>query len=87
MSIGPVKEVRINGLVINSKTEWNPIWGDDEYKAEFYAYDLFVHHAYPRYMKSVIEERCGKQKNLTIVLSNHIKYKRERVEHPEWFEV
>ena len=86
MSIGPVKEVIINGLVINSKTEYNPTWINSGQDAEFYAFDLFIHHAYPRYMKSEIEKRCGKQKRLTIIPSNHIKYKRQRIEHPEWFD-
>lgn len=80
MRIKPIKKLFVNGVELTEKSDWTKL-----NKAEFYAWDLFTVSAYPAYLKREVQERYGPQ-DIVTVPSNHIKYRKQRLEHPEWFE-
>ena len=84
MSLRPIKKITINNLDITNDDLWQRLVEQNK-KPEFYALTLYIDGAYPTYLINEVEKRYGKQ-NIVIVPSNHNKYKKERVQHPEWFE-
>lgn len=82
MILRPIKRLVVNGIEINNKTDWKQLLEKDE--AAWYAHDLFINSAYPAYLKRQVEKRYGTQ-IFIIEKSNHLKYKKHYLEHPEWF--
>ena len=82
-----MREVIINGFVINYKTtfrdiekesrEWSPVWR---------AWELYQNNAYPAYFKKELERYEGKQ-DLLLIVSNHKKWDKDKRDHPESFNI
>jgi hypothetical protein len=84
MKLKPIKKLIINGIIFDSKMNWENL-SVELSDAERYAFDLFSCAAYPTYLKTEVEKRYGKQDWL-IVPNEHIKYKKQRIENPEYFD-
>ena len=80
--IKPIKNLIVNDIPITTNTNWKNLYNTD--KAAWFAYTLFMNSAYPAYLKNEVFLRYGVQK-ISITPSDHIKYQKERNEHPEWF--
>lgn len=85
MKLRPINKVIVNGYTIDRKTTWEDI---EKIEPKFgklsKAFDLYMNAAYPRYFKSELENYEGKH-DVVIYPSNHKKYKKERLENPEWW--
>ena len=80
----PITKLWINGIRITPRIDHEKLYIID--KAAWYGYTLYINAAYPSYLQQEVENRYGNQ-TIKIVPSNHNKYKRDRMEHPEWFKI
>jgi len=85
MKIRPIHKVIVNGFTIDHTTTWEDIkLVESEWGPLSRSLELYQNSAYPKYFKTELERYEGKQ-NVVMFSSNHIKYKKERLKHPEWF--
>ena len=80
----PIKSLTVDKINIDAKSDWEEIYKISE--PAWYAYHLFMTGAYPAYLKREVESRYGKQ-DITINVSNHVSYQKEKLNNPEWFAV
>ena len=81
MNPRPITKIVVNGKELNYLTDWLTL--DN---VQCYALELYLAGAYPTYLRNEVEKRYGKQQNIFIVPSNHNRFKKSRIENPEWFE-
>ena len=75
-----IRTLKINGITLDKNTDW-----DNLADAEFYCYSLYENNPYTTYLVSEVEKRYGKQ-SFEFVISNHNKYKREKIDMPKAFD-
>ena len=82
MSVSLIIKIFIGRIEINHKTSFDDVKDDD---VLFKAYELLQNNAYPRYAKEELLKITTD--NINIIVSNHMKWNKEKRDNPEWFNV
>jgi len=83
--IKPISKVIVNGFIFTNKTTFEDVKkAEPVHGALWRSFDLLQNSIYPHHFRTELERYEGKQ-NVEIFTSNHIKYKNERLNNPEWF--